>query len=102
MVNAWCGMWQCNRRVDMQVAPERLAALNPSLRGIRLGDFAYVDSALYLGAAKGNRFDVILRDVQTSSGAEGVQAAARALKSSGFINYFGLQRFGSGSVPTHR
>ena len=31
-----------------------------------------------------------------------IEAAAAALKQGGFINYYGLQRFGSGSVPTHR
>ena len=85
-----------------QVAPERLATLNATLRGIRLGDFEYTDAALYLGAAKGNHFDIILRDAQCEHGPEGALKAAEALKASGFINYFGLQRFGSGSVPTHR
>ena len=88
--------------MDEQVAPERLAALNPTLRGIRLGNFTCVDKALFLGAARGNHFDIILRDVQSGAGPPGVVAAVQSLQASGFINYFGLQRFGSGSVPTHR
>ena len=50
----------------------------------------------------------MLRNIQASSaGSAGeaeaaVAAAAEALRRSGFINYYGLQRFGSGAVPTHR
>lgn len=47
------------------------------------------------------RFDIILRNVEAES-ASAVAAAAEGLRASGFINYFGLQRFGSGAVPTHR
>ena len=49
----------------------------------------------------GNHFQVILREVQGASRLD-MEAAAAALKEGGFINYYGLQRFGSGSVPTHR
>lgn len=84
------------------MAPERLQALNATLRGIKLGDFEYVDAPLFLGAAKGNRFDIILRAASSPEGAPGIVRAAQALQASGFINYFGLQRFGSGCVPTHR
>ena len=31
-----------------------------------------------------------------------IEAAAAALKKQGFINYFGLQRFGTSAVPTHQ
>ena len=30
-----------------------------------------------------------------------VAASLRTLSESGFINYFGLQRFGTGATPTH-
>lgn len=49
----------------------------------------------------GNQFQVTLREVQGASRQQ-LEAAAAALKQGGFINYYGLQRFGSGSVPTHR
>jgi len=38
----------------------------------------------------------------TGAGPDTVQEAAEALRARGFINYFGLQRFGSGSSGTHR
>ena len=53
----------------------------------------------YTGA--GNQFQITLREV-TGASNEQIEAAAAALKQSGFINYYGLQRFGSGSVPTHK
>lgn len=31
-----------------------------------------------------------------------IAAAVSEVQRKGFINYFGLQRFGTGSVPTHR
>lgn len=55
-----------------------------------------------------HRFELVLRNVQSSSAGSAeeaeaaVAAAAEALRRSGFINYYGLQRFGSGAVPTHR
>lgn len=51
--------------------------------------------------AAGNQFRITLREV-TGASREQIEAAAAALKKSGFINYYGLQRFGNGSVPTHK
>ncbi|KAL3516315.1 hypothetical protein ACH5RR_023217 [Cinchona calisaya] len=78
----------------------RLAALNERLIGIRVGDFCHVNEGLYLGQLHGNRFTVTLRGVVAES-EDVIQASVNALAKLGFINYFGLQRFGSGSVPTH-
>ncbi len=30
-----------------------------------------------------------------------ISAAVRSLREAGFINYFGMQRFGTSSIPTH-
>ncbi|XP_048136493.1 multisubstrate pseudouridine synthase 7 isoform X2 [Rhodamnia argentea] len=78
----------------------KLASLNEKLIGIKVGDFCYVKDGLVLGQLLGNRFTVTLRGVIADS-EDTVKAAADALGKQGFINYFGLQRFGSGSVPTH-
>nr|POE81984.1 pseudouridylate synthase 7 like [Quercus suber] len=78
----------------------RLAALNERLIGIKVGDFCYVKEGLLLGQLMGNRFTITLRGVVADSD-DTVKASADALGRLGFINYFGLQRFGSGSVPTH-
>lgn len=78
----------------------KLAALNDRLFGIKVGDFCHVKEGLLLGQLYGNRFTVTLRSIVADS-ADTIKASADALGKHGFINYFGLQRFGSGSVPTH-
>ncbi len=48
----------------------------------------------------GNRFSVVLRSVRREE-APLVAAACERVKSQGFVNYFGLQRFGKGGAPSH-
>ncbi|EER99758.1 hypothetical protein BDA96_02G406400 [Sorghum bicolor] len=83
-----------------KVHASRLAALNSKLAGIRVGDFSYVKEGLTLGQLRGNRFAITLRNVIAESD-DVINAAVNGLSKNGFINYYGLQRFGSGSVPTH-
>ncbi|RLM86859.1 hypothetical protein C2845_PM04G28890 [Panicum miliaceum] len=83
-----------------KVHASRLAALNSKLIGIRVGDFSYVNEGLVLDQLKGNRFAITLRNVVAESD-DVIKAAVDGLSKNGFINYYGLQRFGSGSVPTH-
>ncbi|KAL9225491.1 hypothetical protein vseg_001408 [Gypsophila vaccaria] len=78
----------------------RVASLNEKLIGIKVGDFCYVTEGLQLGQLSGNRFTVTLRGVVADS-EDTIRASADALGKHGFVNYFGLQRFGSGSIPTH-
>ncbi|KAL9274144.1 hypothetical protein AKJ16_DCAP18869, partial [Drosera capensis] len=78
----------------------RLASLNNRLIGIKVGDFCYVYDGLLLGQLLGNRFTITLRGVVADS-QDIIKESADALGKQGFINYFGLQRFGSGTVPTH-
>lgn len=47
------------------------------------------------------RFDLVLRDVQFER-RQDVDDAFESLKTNGFINYFGMQRFGSGSTATQQ
>jgi tRNA pseudouridine13 synthase len=76
-----------------------LAKLNERLMGLRLGSFCYKDDKLELGALQGNHFVVTLRRVQADAAT--IDRAVACVRESGFINYFGLQRFGTGAVPTH-
>ncbi|KAL7600373.1 hypothetical protein Lser_V15G22246 [Lactuca serriola] len=78
----------------------KVANLNKRLIGIKVGDFSYVNEGLLLGQLHGNRFTITLRGVVADS-EDTVKAAADALGKHGFVNYFGMQRFGSGSIPTH-
>lgn len=82
------------------VSADRLRALNARLVGVRLDQFTYVPTELRLGAHSGNRFCIAIRDVQGASDAQ-IAGAIAALAERGFINYFGAQRFGTSSVPTH-
>ncbi|CAH1427925.1 unnamed protein product [Lactuca virosa] len=78
----------------------KVANLNKRLIGIKVGDFSYVNEGLLLGQLHGNRFAITLRGVVADS-EDTVKVAAVALGKHGFVNYFGMQRFGSGSIPTH-
>lgn len=84
-----------------KVQASRLVALNSKLIGIKVGDFSYVKEGLALGQLMGNRFTITLRSVVTES-EDVIKAALDGLITNGFINYYGLQRFGSGSVPNHQ
>ncbi|XP_066362055.1 uncharacterized protein [Miscanthus floridulus] len=83
-----------------KVQASRLAALNNRLFGIKVGNFCYVKEGLVLGQLTGNRFAITLRGV-TAESEDMIKNAVDGLGKNGFINYYGLQRFGSGSVPTH-
>ena len=77
---------------------------------VHIGNFEYVPLELRLGSLKGNRFDIILRNVKfletdneeisdgdsdpTTKRKEILEKAAQSMKAKGFINYFGTQRFG--------
>ncbi|XP_022296061.2 pseudouridylate synthase 7 homolog [Crassostrea virginica] len=82
-----------------RVKAERLASANRHLYQIRLGNFRYVDRPLKLGQLSGNRFTIVLREVTGSE--EVINTALESLKTHGFINYFGMQRFGTTSIPTY-
>uniref|UniRef100_A0A0E0C8C3 TRUD domain-containing protein n=1 Tax=Oryza meridionalis TaxID=40149 RepID=A0A0E0C8C3_9ORYZ len=84
-----------------KVQASRLVALNSKLIGIKVGDFSYVKEGLALGQLMGNRFTITLRSVVAES-EDVIKAALDGLITNGFINYYGLQRFGSGSVPNHQ
>ncbi|ELR18530.1 RNA binding, putative, partial [Acanthamoeba castellanii str. Neff] len=79
---------------------EQLRGLNAKLYGMRVGNFSYVSQQLRLGDLFGNRFSVVLREVSASE--EEINHSLTELKRTGFVNYYGLQRFGTGSVATHR
>jgi tRNA pseudouridine13 synthase len=63
-----------------------------------VGNFSYRNDDIKLGALRGNHFRVALRYVPN---VEPVAAAVASLSARGFINYYGMQRFGTATVPTH-
>lgn len=66
---------------------------------IRCGDFEYVNEPLELGKLRGNRFEIALREISCDENA--FEESCNALAKQGFINYFGLQRFGKGGAGNH-
>ena len=91
---------------------DALKRLTSELRTAHIGDFKYSSSALELGELTGNEFVITIRDVDVE-GLEGappenwvafaqerITAAVSDLAKYGFINYFGLQRFGSYMIRT--
>lgn len=73
------------------------------------GQYSYVDKELQLGSLNGNRFGITLRQLAHATEATGAEArdlagvvreACDGVVKHGFINFFGLQRFGSGGSPS--
>lgn len=78
--------------------PKRLAGLNGLMSNLKVGNFHYCAEDLSLGDCSGNHFTVVLRNISATE--ESVAETLESIKSKGFINYFGSQRFGTTSVPT--
>ncbi|CAB1347373.1 unnamed protein product [Coregonus sp. 'balchen'] len=76
----------------LKVTAERLSHLNKCLNNFKLGNFCYKKHPLKLGELQGNHCGT----------EEQVQQAMTSLRETGFINYYGMQRFGTTAVPKHQ
>lgn len=83
-----------------KVDVSRMVGMNKVLRGIKLGGFKYEDAPLKLGELKGNEFLITIRDVSEKNH-DNINNSLQSLRENGFINYYGMQRFGTFSVSTH-
>jgi len=68
---------------------------------IKLGSFERVWSGVNLGQLKGNRFSVALRFIDQGIDKAALARNVKNVEKNGFVNYFGMQRFGTYSVRTH-
>lgn len=91
-----------------KIKVERLNGLNKTLRGVKLGSFEYSSTPLKLGELAGNEFIITIREADLMGEAtiddrleEVVNKAMASLRTRGFINYYGMQRFGTFSISTH-
>uniref|UniRef100_A0A8C7CVH2 Pseudouridylate synthase 7 homolog n=2 Tax=Oncorhynchus kisutch TaxID=8019 RepID=A0A8C7CVH2_ONCKI len=84
----------------LKVTAERLSQLNKCLNNFKLGNFCYKKHPLKLGELRGNHFTVVIRNITGTD--DQVQQAMTSLRETGFINYYGMQRFGTTAVPTHQ
>ncbi|CCH59996.1 hypothetical protein TBLA_0C01830 [Henningerozyma blattae CBS 6284] len=96
----------CQRLSISKLSVDRLNALNRTLKGMTVGGFKYEDVSLNLGELQGNEFVIVIRDVQVNEDSsmtleDILDKGCKSLTNNGFINYFGMQRFGTFSVSTH-
>ncbi|SCV05810.1 LANO_0H15676g1_1 [Lachancea nothofagi CBS 11611] len=96
----------CQRMSISKISVERLNALNRVLKGVVLGGFKYENESLSLGDLRGNEFTIAIRDVKLFQGSSVslesiLEEGCASIRENGFINYFGMQRFGTFSVSTH-
>ncbi|XP_018421944.1 PREDICTED: pseudouridylate synthase 7 homolog isoform X1 [Nanorana parkeri] len=84
----------------LKITAQRLVHLNKCLMNFKLGNFTYQKYPLKLGELQGNHFTVILRNIAGTN--EQVEQAMTSLREIGFINYYGMQRFGTTAVPTYQ
>ena len=96
-----------------RMTKERLESFNPRLRQSRIGDYKYEPRGLELGDLNGNEFTITLRDCQapgnqsSNTGVnqlervrEIISTAVANFESQGYINFYGLQRFGTFATST--
>ncbi|KAL9008063.1 MAG: hypothetical protein Q9173_006774 [Seirophora scorigena] len=96
-----------------RVQADKLVGAGRTLKQSKIGNFEYHPHGLQLGDLLGNEFLITLRDChfQLDDGLDldtKIERASSTLSSvfenfslHGFLNYFGLQRFGSFSTGTH-
>jgi tRNA pseudouridine13 synthase len=92
---------------------KNLTWLNTRLNGIRVGDFQHCKQPIQLGHLTGNLFHITLKNCIPVGGEhwplekryQAIQASVEqgllGLIKQGYINYYGLQRFGTHAVGTH-
>lgn len=63
---------------------------------IAIGNLSFAQEPLRLGQLKGNQFTIVYREVEIASKSD-IDVALDGISTNGFINYFGTQRFGTGT-----
>ncbi|KAJ4414587.1 multisubstrate pseudouridine synthase 7 [Gnomoniopsis sp. IMI 355080] len=96
-----------------RVRHEVLDFLNGQIPAFKMGDYKYSKYPIQLGDHGGNQFNITIKNVTLTHGQnesldcrlqsvkEAVELAVTAMAKHGFINYYGLQRFGTHMVGTH-
>jgi TruD family tRNA pseudouridine synthase len=97
-----CGIKDAFAVTTQEVAVRGATAAE--LRAVQLpevvvGDARPADGPMRIGGAAGNAFRIRIRGMRTTAAA--LERMADALRTNGFVNYYGLQRFGQGPVKSH-
>lgn len=89
-----------------RVPAERMVNAGRTLRQAKIGNYEYQPHDLGLGDLTGNEFVITLRDCQfgpnitAPKAMELLEAAVSSIRTKGFLNYYGLQRFGTFATRT--
>jgi tRNA pseudouridine13 synthase len=95
-----------------RVRAEQIANIAKQTRGAKIGGLKYEKTPLALGQLQGNEFCITLRDCHFPGEEDMdfnarillakmiVEQSVQSLQTKGFINYYGLQRFGSFASST--
>ncbi|XP_053834376.1 pseudouridylate synthase PUS7L isoform X2 [Vidua macroura] len=92
--------------VVKKVTPERLKEIGSKMekKGMKIYNIRPAYQHLRLGQLKGNHFDIVVRHLQHHSHdssadlKERISEAVESVKTKGFVNYYGPQRFGQGQI----
>lgn len=96
-----------------QVRHQILDYLNTHIPSFKMGDYKYSKYPIQLGDHGGNHFNITVKNVNLTEGEglplerrlqsikQSVEKAVTGMSKNGFINYYGLQRFGTHAVGTH-
>ena len=85
-------VWKAANNIQKKGNTEASAMAKRGDRGCRIGNLHYASQALDLGHLQGNRFTIALRNVQGDD--KLVNDTLTSLRDHGFVNYYGMQRFG--------
>jgi tRNA pseudouridine13 synthase len=89
----------CQEVTIHKVLPNKFKHINQRLSAVKVGNFELCQTPLRLGQLQGNRFEIFIRNVSIDS-TEYIQTYVNNWIEKGYINYFGLQRFGSRTLAT--
>ena len=93
--------------------PANLTWLNTRIPNVKVGEFEFSKNPLQLGQHGGNEFIITLKNCQPIGGndcslvqrmkmiQQSLECGLAYLRHNGYINYYGLQRFGTYSIGTH-
>lgn len=69
---------------------------------IKAGNFCFKKDPIRLGQLRANKFDIVIRHlVHNGEGIKVIDDSMETVRDRGFVNYFGLQRFGTRSIQTN-
>ena len=93
------------RLSSFNTLPNEIISLTKNKRwnkNLEISNFSFSDKELRLGLLKGNQFCVCFRFVEGLKNIKSdLDLITKSINEKGFINYFGMQRFGVGNISTH-